>query len=190
MFQLLIVDDEAATIEGLAAIPWSDLQISVVHTAMSAAEALALVELHEIDIVITDIRMPKKSGIELIAELYLSYPAIKCILLSGYAEFSYAKQALRSQAVDYLLKPVSDEDLMKAVQEAISQIEQERHKLDPYYQVIEKIKENRNVLSGGLLKELFISETAASFAELQKTLEILGMPIRAGDSFFCCALFG
>ena len=69
--------------------------------------------------------MPEMTGIELIERIRIRDKKIKCILLSGYSEFDYAKKAIQFEAVDYLLKPPTDDELMGAVQKAIDQLNNE-----------------------------------------------------------------
>lgn len=141
-FELLLVDDEEATVLGLSALPWETLGIHRVHCACSASEALASLEKGNVDVVVTDIRMPGKSGIDLLAEVEKSPHAPKCLLLSGYAEFAYAQAAIQAQAVDYLLKPVSDEELMQAVGRALSIRKSELEKLQLQKRSMEAIRNN------------------------------------------------
>ncbi|WP_054710297.1 response regulator [Bacillus sp. JCM 19041] len=128
MFQLLLVDDEDATLQGLASLPWRGIGISRVHCAYTANEALSILSTHAIDVVVTDIRMPGKSGLELLTEIKESQYNPKCILLSGHSDFAYAQAAIKAQAVDYLLKPVRDEELLGAVEKAIIRRREEQSK--------------------------------------------------------------
>ncbi|TDQ41092.1 response regulator transcription factor [Aureibacillus halotolerans] len=118
MASLMIVDDEWATVEGLKLLTWSQVDIDHVITAQSAAEALTLAQRQKVDVLVTDIRMPGMNGLELIKTLSKEQ-SLQSILLSGYADFHYAQQALELQTVSYLLKPVADEDLLDAVQKAV-----------------------------------------------------------------------
>lgn len=118
MINLLIVDDEPWIVEGLASLDWGKLNIQNVYKETFAQKALQVMKDHPIDIVITDIRMPDMSGIELIASASKGRVR-KYIILSGYAEFEYAKQAMQLSVCDYLLKPVPDEEIMGAVANAI-----------------------------------------------------------------------
>lgn len=94
MVQLLLVDDEIHVVERFSStIDWMSLGIEHVYKAYSGLEALALLEQFSIDIVITDIRMPGMSGLELVGEIRNRWPKTKCILLSGYSDFNYAKEA-------------------------------------------------------------------------------------------------
>lgn len=124
--QMMIVDDEAHWVDNLSMTkPWHTLGIEHVHKAYSAHEALQMIDTHPIDIVISDIQMPEMTGIELIERIRIRDKKIKCILLSGYSEFDYAKKAIQFEAVDYLLKPPTDDELMGAVQKAIDQLNNE-----------------------------------------------------------------
>lgn len=107
-YQVLIVDDEEIVCRGLSQfVKWSEHGFEVAGTAHSADDALTLAENLPVDVVFMDIRMPGKSGLELLKILHLEAPAVKCVILSGFADFSYAKEAIRYGAVDYLTKPVN-----------------------------------------------------------------------------------
>ncbi len=108
LYSVLLVDDEEMVTQGLARfVPWTEAGYEVAGTATSVARALAFLENHPVDLVITDIQMPVQNGIELLRILKEQYPQIKTIILSGYSEFSYAQQALRLGALDYLTKPIN-----------------------------------------------------------------------------------
>ena len=107
-YQVLIVDDEEIVCRGLSQfVKWSEHGFEVAGIAHSADDALMLVEKLSIHVVFMDIRMPGKSGLELLKILRLEAPAVKCIILSGFADFSYAQEAMRYGALDYLTKPVN-----------------------------------------------------------------------------------
>ena len=104
MIKLLVVDDEIWIRERISKeIPWESVQAEVVGTAEDGQEALEMAEELEPDIIITDIRMPGFDGIELLRELRKKSLDIKVILLSGYNDFSYAKEAIKYGAFDYIL---------------------------------------------------------------------------------------
>lgn len=111
-YQVLIVDDEEIVCRGLAQfVKWQNYGFAVAGTAYNADEALALLERTPVDVVFMDIRMPGKSGLELLQIIQKQYPHIKSVILSGYADFSYAQEAIRCGAVDYLTKPVVLKDI-------------------------------------------------------------------------------
>ncbi|OKP89753.1 response regulator transcription factor [Paenibacillus sp. P32E] len=112
MYSVLIVDDELAIREGLAALlDWESLGYQVVDTAANAIEAKQKYELYSPDLMIVDIRMPGRDGLELIQELREDDPEMHIIILSGYADFSYAKRAMTFGIDNYLLKPVDEDEL-------------------------------------------------------------------------------
>lgn len=123
MMNLMVVDDEHSAVESIAAsIPWREHGIGHVYKAYSVKEALQQMAAHQVHIIITDIRMPGLSGLDLVSHIRQKWERTKCIILSGHASFDYAKQALRHGTVSYLLKPVRDEELIEAVQQASVQI--------------------------------------------------------------------
>ncbi|GAF21859.1 response regulator [Shouchella hunanensis] len=142
MYQLLIVDDEDATLQGLASLPWHQLTISQVHCARSARKANEILAAFPIDVLITDIRMPGRSGLELLQDVTKFSIQPKCILLSGYSDFSYAQAAIKAQAVDYLLKPVRDEELIYAVEQALVKKIEEKKERYMQEQTVAAIKSN------------------------------------------------
>ena len=149
MYRVLIVDDEPLVAANVCAA-LEDLQdrFSIVGTASSGKDALKLIESLQPQIVITDIIMPGISGIDLIRECAVRFPAVRFVIVSGYAEFEYAQAALECGAVAYCLKPLQDEDLQKAIVRAAKSL-QERRPLsteflealsDPEYQSVSLAK--------------------------------------------------
>ena len=86
--------------------------------AYSVDEALALMERTAMDVVFMDIRMPGKTGLDMLQIIQKSYPGVKSVILSGFSEFSYAREAIRYGAVDYLNKPVN----LKEVEELLERL--------------------------------------------------------------------
>ena len=122
---ILIVDDEQLIRQGLRArIEYLGIDVDEIFEAENGLMALRLQEEHPIDVVITDIRMPDMDGLELIQEMQKKNNQIKFVVLSGYAEFSYAETAIRLGVKAYLLKPVSNDDLKAAFDKAYKEMEQ------------------------------------------------------------------
>lgn len=104
----MLVEDEPLLIRSLARhIKQQDAGFKVVCEASNGAIALELLEQHAIHLIISDIRMPVMEGLELLEKVSARYPLIEVVLLSGHSDFSYAQQALRNNALDYLLKPLT-----------------------------------------------------------------------------------
>lgn len=120
MLRIVLVDDETSIREGLAKIiSKENAGFIVAGICSNGQEALKLIESTDevVDVVITDIRMPLVDGLELIKQLKSIQPDIRCIIMSGFTDFEYARQALRYSAVDYLLKPINKKQLFKLLYE-------------------------------------------------------------------------
>ena len=120
MKKVLLVDDEHLIVKGFRKlIDWAALDIEIVGEATDGITADRMILEKQPNLVISDIRMPGLTGLELIARHKDGAHAPKFIFISGYEEFEYVKQALSGGAVEYLLKPVSSSDLEKAVRKAL-----------------------------------------------------------------------
>ncbi len=119
MFQALIIDDEKPVRIAITALgDWKKYQISEVYYAMNGKEGLASMrELHP-DFVFVDMQMPVMNGIEFLEQARKDFPKSKYIVVSGYDDFLYAQAAIKNGAVDYILKPISSEDLNNAIERA------------------------------------------------------------------------
>ncbi|WP_059042382.1 response regulator transcription factor [Paenibacillus rubinfantis] len=116
---VLIVDDEVIIRTGLASvISWSELGLHLLSPAASAEEALERLEAERPDILITDIRMNGKTGLELAEEAAKLLPGLEVIILSGYGDFAYTQQAIRQGVGDYLLKTSKPEEIIRTVLQA------------------------------------------------------------------------
>lgn len=126
MHDILLVDDERAVLESLqSALDWSEYGFGQVLTAQSAQEAMQLMEQHEISLLILDILMPGMNGLEMLRLIRAQYPNMHCILISAHSKFEYAREALRLNVENYLLKPVDLNELRETVQRAAENIEKE-----------------------------------------------------------------
>jgi two-component system response regulator YesN len=114
--RLLIVDDGHYIVEYLKhLLDWKSLGVEYIETTTNSINAKQILNNNDFDILITDIRMPEVSGIDLLQHVEENGLKTKVIILSGYSQFEYAQQAVRLGAVDYLLKPVDKEDMEKAM---------------------------------------------------------------------------
>jgi two-component system response regulator YesN len=126
-YHLLIADDENTIRKGLAGyMPWDEIDCVVDGAARDGMEAIDFLKNGNPDIVITDIKMPRCDGIELAKYIHENRPWVKVIILTGYAEFEYARSAISCGVTDYLLKPISKDTLMESVKKMIEKINQER----------------------------------------------------------------
>ncbi|MDR9852134.1 response regulator [Paenibacillus sp. VCA1] len=129
MLNIMIVDDEVLIREGLAKIIGKESPcFRVVGQFPDGEDALRHLPELEVDVVITDIRMPVIDGLELIKSLRATHPHIRSILMSGFTEFEYAREAIRVSAVDYLLKPINKEQLFELLYRLHDEQETSREK--------------------------------------------------------------
>ena len=127
--RLLIAEDELWLRKRLVStIDWSSYGISNVYEAEDGGEALEIALKEKPDIVITDIRMPELSGIDLMKKLNENSIFSKMIVVSGYDDFEYAQGALRMGAINYLLKPVDEEELLDSVKRCVEELKKEKNK--------------------------------------------------------------
>ena len=111
-YTVVAADDEDELREAMCTmIPWRELGFCLVGSAGNGLDALQLVEKHEPDLLLTDIRMPFISGIELARQVREVRPATHIAFLSGYDDFEYAKQAIQYNIISYMLKPLTVQGL-------------------------------------------------------------------------------
>ncbi len=111
---VMIVDDELLEAKCLMnAIEWEKYNLFVTNCVSGAEAALKALETERIDVIISDIRMPKKNGIELCEEVREKYPDVVFIFLSAYKDFEYARSAISYQVFDYITKPLDFDQLEK-----------------------------------------------------------------------------
>lgn len=116
LYKLIIVDDEHIIRDGLMSFNWEDYGFTAVHAAANAKEALNFIAHTPVDLMIVDIKMPEMSGLELSKLVNNLYNKTKVIILSGYKEFEYARQAITNNVYEYLLKPVNFKKLEKTLE--------------------------------------------------------------------------
>ncbi|MFC4098425.1 response regulator transcription factor [Paenibacillus xanthanilyticus] len=176
MYEVLIVDDHTHLVDSLAiSLPWAEMGITQVYKAYSGEEALELLQYRSVDIVVTDIQMNGMTGLELIARINEKWKNTKAVIITGYDEFQYAKEALQQQVCDYLLKPVANEELEQTLRHIIDRITEEGNELLNQQKFAYRFRE-----SLPKLRELFLSELLSGknypLADLRETLQHYGLP--------------
>ena len=124
---ILLVDDQKTVIEGLlTGVDFNALGFDVVRTAYSTDAALSILSAEPVDVLMTDIEMPGRNGLELNSIVREKYPATLRILLTSHANFSYAQEGLRLGCFDYLVQPVPYHAIVESLRKAVQQIENNR----------------------------------------------------------------
>lgn len=128
LYKIFLADDEPVIIRGLKKmINWEELNCEVIDSALNGEEAYEKIQKERPDIIISDISMPKMTGLELLRQIQEDDLDIKVILLSAYQEFQYAQEAVKFGALAYLLKPVKAAELEETIRKVQSIMHKEKH---------------------------------------------------------------
>ncbi|MDR1439283.1 MAG: response regulator [Clostridiales bacterium] len=123
MYNVVIVDDEKIIREGIAlAIDWKAFGCDLIGMAEDGLEGWELIKNSQADIAFLDIKMPSLTGIQLVEKIYEAKQPTKAIIISGYAEFNYAKECMRYGVKHYLLKPAGVEEIEAALRACIGEL--------------------------------------------------------------------
>lgn len=123
--ELLIVDDEAVIRDGIKRTLAHHFPDYRIHLAAGPGEAAGMLREFPIQAVLTDILMPGMTGLELMALSRKTHPHVKWVVISAYSEFSYAQEAVRLGAKDYLLKPIGKDALVRMVEQLGEEVARE-----------------------------------------------------------------
>ena len=147
MLKVLLVDDEPFILQGLKLLLDWKAEGYEIYTATNGKEALDFINYSPVDLVIADIKMPVMTGLELLKELRESkHSDIYFVILSGFAEFNYAQEALRYNCTDYILKPVEKEQLLGILRK-VSALNTEKETMDKDRAKKERAYLDRNLMA-------------------------------------------
>ncbi len=148
MYKVLIADDELFILEGLRQIiNWEEHGLVIGGEATNGIEALEIIKTTKIHILVTDIKMPKMDGLELIKIIKDSYPEIKIVIISGYDDFALLKKAMKYGIENYLLKPVNTDELSSTLSNIVDKIDSEFNRQS-------SLREGADILRVNLLQRL------------------------------------
>ncbi len=152
LYKVFLVEDEIVTREGIRDnVDWKSVGFEFCGEAPDGEVALPLIEAAQPDVVITDIKMPFMDGLQLCKVVREHMPWIKIIVLSGHDEFEYAQASIKLGVTEYLLKPISAQDLQAALKRLTETLDRERQERESLKQLREDVAENL-----GLLREKFL----------------------------------
>ncbi|CAI6081619.1 HTH-type transcriptional activator RhaR [Paenibacillus sp. JJ-100] len=164
MYRVLLVDDEEDVREGLVVeVDWEALDLRIVGLAENGREALEMAERVEPDIVITDISMPFMDGLELARRLRERNPLVKLVILTGYDEFDYARQAVSLSVDEYLLKPFSAAHLTELLTRLRAQMEAEITEREDVQQLREHYRTSLPLLQADLIATLLHRQKSSAY---------------------------
>lgn len=177
-YKVFFVEDEVITREGIRDnVDWQANGFEFCGEATDGEMALPLLRTAQPDVLITDIKMPFMDGLQLSKIMRERMPWVKIIILSGHDEFEYARQAIKLGVTDYLLKPITVQNLQTALQKLTVQLDQERKERENLRQLQEQAEENRATLRERLLFKLIVG--AVSPTEAIENGQTLGLNLIA-----------
>jgi len=179
MIKILIVDDEPIVREGLRkTINWDQLHCKIVGEAENGVEAIEKINMLLPDVVITDIMMPGLSGLEFTKYVKDNYPHVKIIFLTGYNNFSFAQQAIKLGAYDFLLKPTNTEELKKIIIKAKDETIKANEELQKQEKMRKMMDESLPILKDKFICDLLYSNIT-SVDEINRKMDFFGINIDA-----------
>ena len=161
MYNLLIVDDEEIIRHGLKTIvKWEQLGFTVVGCLCDGQDAIHYMKQYPVDVILTDIKMTNISGLELSKFVYENMPHIKVVILSGYKDFDFAKQAIGYNVTDYLLKPTRVAELNGIFEKLRVSLDKESEESERMAEMLPILREEflTEMLLGGLRDKARIGE--------------------------------
>ncbi len=179
MIKALIVDDEMRTINGiLNNIDWTKHNIDNVRYAQNGSAALEAVKEMPVNLVITDINMPKMDGFEFVHRLCDLHPDVKIIFVSGHNDIDYVRSAIKCAAVDYIFKPIDLKELDNAISKSVDSLMIETEKSRYLQEIEHKIFVNLPILQDKFVKKLLTKDSwsKSTIEDEMKKIE-LNMPL-------------
>ena len=126
-YKVLLVDDEEEVRNAIEQrINWEELGFEVIGKAQNGVKAMEIAEKLQPDVVITDIKMPYMNGLELARNLKEENPGVRILILTGFDEFEYAKEAVHLEIEEYILKPVNANELSECLKRLKNVLDKER----------------------------------------------------------------
>lgn len=163
MFSVLIVDDEVITRRGLKShVDWEKLEIDQVYDSGNAPEALELVKKVKPDLILSDVCMPEMNGIEMCTRIRAIHKECQIVFLSGYSDKEYLKGAIQLEAVSYVEKPISIEEVEEALSQAVEKQRKNRQKKEKIRRLV---TENYSMTAKHLIEKMSIPHVKRELLE-------------------------
>ncbi|MFD2114624.1 response regulator [Paenibacillus yanchengensis] len=161
-FTVVVAEDEELIRSGLIRkIKKANLAIEIIGEASNGKQAIEIISKQPPHLLITDIRMPMMDGLELIRKIHSDFPSIAVIITSGYADFEYAREAMRFQVNHYILKPIKNKELIDALQTVKNNKQNEIvHTTLSVESTVEQVKQ---YLKNNFKQDLNMEQIAAKF---------------------------
>lgn len=147
--KLIIADDEAFIRRGIASLDWAGIGVEVIGVAKNGMQVLELIREEKPDVLLTDIKMPGMSGLELTREVEKLCPDMPVILLTGYDEFAYAQEAVKLGIFDYILKPSNPTEILECVKRALQKVKENQQAKDEMQSMKKELENTKRLQDVG-----------------------------------------
>lgn len=173
-WKVLIVDDEfriGMLVKKL--IEWERFRLQCVDIVNDGETAYRIIQESNPDIVITDIRMPRMNGLDLVRMTKESNPGVRFVIISGYKEFEYAHKALQYGVNDYLLKPINEHELNQVMDKLTKELAQSTEALKEQYEWKKTVSASEHIIKRDLLNQILNQEKEYTKAEIEEEYRVV-----------------
>ncbi len=185
-YKVLLIDDEPIILQGLhILIDWEALDLEIAGCASDGIQGLEQIRMLKPDIVISDIRMPNCTGVDMIRQAHNLYPC-QFIVLSGYSDFAYAKQCISFGVQEYLLKPVTDSELTHALEKVIQLLDSRKESSEALTRLDDINQYLQTLAQDDILRDIFNSYFETD-EDLYLSLSDYEFSFPKGDCFLAAA---
>lgn len=185
-YKVMLVDDEEEVREAMKRrINWEEIGFTVVASAENGEDAIEKAEIFEPDVVMTDIQMPFMDGLTMLKKLKSIIPDVRGVIFSGYDEFEYAKEAIRLEAEEYILKPIDADELKEVFKRIKVRLDERMELLRDVKRLEQYYNESKPLLKEQLLIGLLEGRTSES--EMKEFAKEYGIEIES--EYYCVAVF-
>lgn len=184
--RILVVDDESIVLESVSQIIELSFQNMRIETAQSAREGLIKFEQFRPQVIMTDIKMPGMNGLEFVERIRKIDPGVKIVIVTAYDYFEFAKEAVKYNVEDYILKPLTKSKLIETLTSVVDKLEKETEARNQEIGNIEKYYQSIQLVESNFFNSILLGRNYVKFIGHYR--EILEMKMRQG--FFVVLDFG
>lgn len=191
MKKVLLVDDEIYSLRGMEVfIPWDEIGCTVCGSTTDSKEAIEIAIKEKPDIIITDINMPCIDGLELLNILRDKLPKSQGIVITGYDDFKYAVKAIKLNVIDFILKPLDEEELICAVKKAINKLEIFNNVVKADRKLLDIVRGETNLndiyhyFKKDYVSMMFIDITKRDNNDIQKLIDTIYRELKIDNKYY------
>lgn len=180
MYKMIIVDDNFYDRDdALSIVNWDELFVKVTETFSNAIDAIEKMQEYKPDIILTDIQMPKMTGMEFIKAAKEINPCVKVVIMSCYSEFEYAREALKLDVAAYITKPLQNDEISNVFGALIAKMNEETELAKEKEEIKKRLQESFPILKERFIRS-FILEGSHDEEALWNQMKYFNIPIKKG----------